>query len=103
LKDGGVLLINSKQHPLHYAEYCKRFRVFTVDASGIAVAHGLGTRATPIVNTALLGAFMRASALGSIDILLRFIESQMTKKVDVNKQVAMAAYQAVRGIEEEQQ
>lgn len=101
LHDGGILLINSKRPPSEYSDFCRRFRVFTVDASGIAVAHGLGTRATPIVNTALLGAFARVSGLGSIDILVAFIGSEMKKKIDANKQVAIAAHAAVSGIEKE--
>jgi Pyruvate/2-oxoacid:ferredoxin oxidoreductase gamma subunit len=75
--------------------------VSTVDASGIAVAHHLGTPATPIVNTALLGAFVRASGIGSIETLLQFIGSEMTKQVEVNRRVARAAYDLVCGIAKE--
>jgi len=101
LEEGGILLINSTRHPSEYVEFCRRFRVFTVDASGIAIAHGLGTSATPIVNTALLGAFARVSGLGSIEILLQFIEREMKKKVDANKRVAVAANLAVCGVVKE--
>ena len=102
LKERGVLLINSERHPSQYAEYCKHFRVFTVDASGIALQYGLGTTATPIVNTALLGAFVSASGLGSIEILTQFIDSNMKKLVDANKRAAIAAYRTVQNMEGEQ-
>ena len=43
-------------------------RVATVDANAIAVANGLGTRAVPIVNTALLGAVARVLGLELADV-----------------------------------
>lgn len=101
LAHGGILLINSRRNPSAYTEFSRSFRVYTVDASGIAVANGLGSKATPIVNTALLGAFVRVSGFGSLDILLQFIETKMKKKIDENKRVAIAAHTTVRGIAKE--
>ncbi|HEY9585874.1 MAG TPA: 2-oxoacid:acceptor oxidoreductase family protein [Candidatus Paceibacterota bacterium] len=98
LKDGGILLINSWRAPYDYAEFCRRFRVFTVDASRIAVASGLGTETTPIVNTALMGAFARVSGLGSLEVLLQFIGDEMQKKIEANQKVASMAYDAVHGV-----
>ncbi len=37
--------------------------MFTVDAGSIAVSWGLGSASNPIVNTAILGAFCRATGL----------------------------------------
>lgn len=98
LKSGGILLINSPHSPDDslFAEYAKRFSVATVDADRIAIERGLGTSATPIVNTALLGAFIRVSGQGSLPILFRFIETEIRKKVDANKSVAETAHFSVR-------
>lgn len=57
---GALILVNSKQAPAELP-YPGGLVVATVDASGIAVHHGLGSTTTPIVNTAILGAFARAS------------------------------------------
>ena len=58
LKPGGFILFNCDQAPEHYSEQerGKKFRIATVDATGIAVKNGLGSASVPIVNTALAGA-----------------------------------------------
>ncbi len=66
LRPGGLVLINSPQAPEAF-DFPPGYQVATVDASGIAVRRGLGTAAAPIVNTAILGAFARASGLLSLD------------------------------------
>lgn len=96
LKEGGILLINSAKAPQEFCAYARYARVSTVDADGIALSHGLGTAALPVVNTALLGAFARASGLCSLETLLAFIEEVMRKKTDANKLAATEAYRMVR-------
>ncbi len=59
LKPGGWILLNSPEPPEHFAADFPGYRIATVDATGIAVDNHLGTRATPIVNTTLLGAVAR--------------------------------------------
>jgi 2-oxoacid:acceptor oxidoreductase gamma subunit (pyruvate/2-ketoisovalerate family) len=61
LKPGGFVLLNCEQPPEHYAGKSEfsAFRVATVDATSIALKHGLGSRSVPIVNTALAGATAR--------------------------------------------
>ena len=56
LKGGGWILINSPESPDAFAEQFPRYRLATVDATGIARDNKLGTRSVPIVNTALVGA-----------------------------------------------
>ncbi len=96
LCDGGMILINTPKPPEYFSALSKRFAVSTVDANAIALAHGLGTRGMPIVNTALLGAFVRASGLGSIGILAEFIGREIKKKTEANKATAQEAFDAVR-------
>jgi len=52
----GWVVLNSPLPPDGFADAFPGRNVATVDASAIAVGCGLGTRALPIVNTALLGA-----------------------------------------------
>lgn len=59
LKPGGWILFNSPEPPEFWAEKFPGYRIATVDATQIAVANALGTQATPIVNTTLLGAVAR--------------------------------------------
>lgn len=92
----GTVLINTPEPPEYFSALTERFVVSTVDANRIALAHGLGTRGTPIVNTALLGAFVRVSGLGSIATLVDFIGREIRKKTEANKAAAQEAFEAVR-------
>lgn len=56
LKPDGWLVLNSPEPPEAFGGVFGGRRVATVDATSLAVANGLGTRALPIVNTTLLGA-----------------------------------------------
>jgi len=75
LKPEGWIILNSPEPPEAYAEVFAGRRVATVDATGIAVANGLGTKAVPIVNTTMLGAVAKVLGLelrdvqGAMDLL----------------------------------
>ena len=91
LKDGGLVLINSPDGPDAYAALAQRFHVATVDASGIAVAFGLGSKTQPIVNTAILGAFAAVSHLVGLESVCDAIREDVPLKPDANVQAARAA------------
>jgi 2-oxoacid:acceptor oxidoreductase gamma subunit (pyruvate/2-ketoisovalerate family) len=76
LKPGGWILLNCEKSPEHYAgqERVAAFRIATVDATAIAVKHGLGSRTVPIVNTALAGAAARLLGLNMDSVLAAFDE-----------------------------
>jgi 2-oxoacid:acceptor oxidoreductase gamma subunit (pyruvate/2-ketoisovalerate family) len=76
LKPGGWILLNCDKSPEHYArqERVAAFRIATVDATSIAVRHGLGSRAVPIVNTALAGAAARLLGMNMDSVLAAFGE-----------------------------
>jgi 2-oxoacid:acceptor oxidoreductase gamma subunit (pyruvate/2-ketoisovalerate family) len=95
LKPDGLLLVNSPKDP---SEFEKVFpgRVATVDATGIALANGLGTRATPIVNTCLLGALARAAGIVRLESVLKAIERHVPAKREENRNAAKAAADGVR-------
>lgn len=101
LVSGGLLLINTKESPADLTRYTEQFRVFTVDADALALQCGLGTRTSPIVGTAMLGAFLRASKLATIESLLDHIGKSIHKKTEANKSVARLGYDGVRAFKEE--
>ncbi|HSM61295.1 MAG TPA: 2-oxoacid:acceptor oxidoreductase family protein [Longimicrobiales bacterium] len=59
LAPGGWILLNTPEAPSAFESDFPHNRIATVDATAIAREHGLGTRAVPIVNTALAGAVAR--------------------------------------------
>ena len=95
LKEDGLLLVNSSKDPTAF-EGVFPGRVATVDATAIALANGLGTRATPIVNTCLLGALARASGIVGLESVLKAIERHVPAKREENRNAARAAAEGVR-------
>ncbi|MFW5951086.1 MAG: 2-oxoacid:acceptor oxidoreductase family protein [Gemmatimonadota bacterium] len=95
LKEGGGILINTDKPPSAYPDLTDRFRVATVDASGIATAHGIGSRSQPIVNTAILGAFATWSGLVSLENVCAAIEDEVPSRTEDNKAAAREAAEAV--------
>ena len=96
LKEGGGILINTDRPPSAYAGLAKRFRVATVDASGVATARGIGTRSQPIVNTAILGAFAAWSGMVSLDAVCAAIDDEVPARSADNRAAAREASEIVR-------
>lgn len=97
LKEGGIIVINSENSPSYFNErFKKRFRVATVDASGIAVKYRLGTRVQPIVNTAMCGAFAKATGLVSLSSVLKSIMEEAPIKKEANAEAASEAYNLLK-------
>lgn len=94
LKPGGGILINSEPGT-GFPDLAARFRVGTVDASAIAVRHGLGSKTQPIVNTAILGAFAAFSGLVSLDAVCRAIEEDVPTRPADNVAAAREAAAAL--------
>jgi len=95
LAPAGGILINSERRPEDYPDLMARFRVATVDASGIAARHGIGSRTQPIVNTAILGAFAAFSGLVSLEAVCAAIREEMPIRPDANVAAAREAASAV--------
>ena len=91
LKDGGWIIINSDKKPDHF-KYPKKFKVATIDATGIAVKHKLGTLAAPIVNTAIAGAVVKLLGLCREDSMLQAIREGVPINPDDNAAAAKEAY-----------
>ena len=96
LKPGGTILINTDGAPEDYPRLRERFRVATIDASGIAVKHGLGTKTQPIVNTAIVGAFAAEFGLISLESVRAAIDDEVPAKREANYEAAVEAHDAVR-------
>jgi 2-oxoacid:acceptor oxidoreductase gamma subunit (pyruvate/2-ketoisovalerate family) len=95
LRPKGWILINSSQPPEVFG-HLEDFQIGTVDATSIAIRYGLGSRTSPIVNTAILGAFSKVTGLVGIDSVALSIREELSAKKDENAKAAREAYQEVR-------
>jgi 2-oxoacid:acceptor oxidoreductase gamma subunit (pyruvate/2-ketoisovalerate family) len=98
LQPGGIVLVNTKEEP----EALKKElgigddqQVATVDATDIAIKHRLGSKAAPIVNSSVLGAFAKVSGLVRLDSLVESIRHNVPVKLDENSAAASEAFDAV--------
>ena len=95
LQPGGWVVVNTPEAPgaLGVPE---EYRVATVDAAAIAVRHGLGSRSQPVVNTAILGAFVRATGVVELEALLEAIDLEVPVKAGENRAAATEAFEQAR-------
>lgn len=96
LKPNGLVLINSEKDPKEYSQTFSQFRIATVDATGIAIRYRLGPKTAPIVNTAILGGFVRVSGIVSLESVSRAISEYVSVKVQENIKAMSDAYEMVR-------
>jgi 2-oxoacid:acceptor oxidoreductase gamma subunit (pyruvate/2-ketoisovalerate family) len=98
LKPVGQILLNTRADP---AKLRKRLGLSndqilsTVLATDIAIKHRLGSKAAPIVNSSVLGAFSKMSGVVSIESLVEAIRKNVPVKIDENIAAAKEAYDAV--------
>ncbi|HDO19774.1 MAG TPA: pyruvate ferredoxin oxidoreductase subunit gamma [Thermoplasmatales archaeon] len=96
LKDNGIIVINSKKSP---DDFDFDNPVATVDATSIALEHGLGSKTAPIVNTSILGAYARAMEIlqteGHVPIehVLKAVEEKAPVKAKENVEATREAYE----------
>ncbi len=94
LKPDGWIIINTPESP-ESLNIPKNFRIATVDANTIAVKHKLGKPTAPIVNTAILGAFVRATELLNLESLIQAIRNGVPVAPDANAAAAEEAFNSV--------
>ncbi len=97
LKRGGTILVNTFS-PLSTFNFPEDYTAAAVDAAGIAVRHGLGTKSMPIVNSSILGAFARFSGVVGIDAIVEAIREGVPLKQDENAAAALEAFEAVETV-----
>lgn len=89
LPEGGSILINTSKDPTELG-IRGNYKVCTMDATTIANE----IFGKPIVNTAILGAFVKASGLVTLESLKKAIDQKFTGKIaELNKQVVEKASQ----------
>lgn len=93
LKNGGSLLINTHKTPGEI-NLSDQYKVSCVNASKIAADHGLGSITSPIVNTAICGAFAKSSGLVGIDSVCEAIKAEVPIKPEKNSDAARLAYES---------
>ncbi len=91
LKPKGWVIVNCN-HQDKRLGVPEDFRLAVVDASGIAAMNRLGSTSIPIVNTAILGAFARATGLVGIDSVVAAIGESVPVKAQENVHAARQAY-----------
>jgi 2-oxoacid:acceptor oxidoreductase gamma subunit (pyruvate/2-ketoisovalerate family) len=95
VKPDGAVLVNSPGQP-EDLDQLKAYRAATVDASSIALKHGLGSPASPIVNTAILGAFARFSEIVSCESVIESIKELIKRKTEQNIAALKESYDNLR-------
>lgn len=94
LKPQGMILANWEGGPQELPLAFKGTRA-TVDATSIALSLGLGNRATPLVNTAMVGALSRLLGFPEMDSLVSAIHEEVPQKAEENCEAARRAYRSV--------
>ena len=94
MQEPRIVIVNSTRTPedMELEEY----RVATVDATGIALQHGLGSKVAPIVNTVLVGAFATATGEIGLDSILESIPGQVPIKARENADACKMAAEQVK-------
>ena len=97
LKNNGLLIVNFPN--IKFPIESKNFQVFIVDATNIALKLSLTVAGFPIVNTPMLGAFVKASKLISLDNMIKAIHDMWPIKfLDKNIAAIKKAYSETRRI-----
>jgi pyruvate ferredoxin oxidoreductase gamma subunit/2-oxoisovalerate ferredoxin oxidoreductase gamma subunit len=96
LKSGGTVIINTKKDPSEFD--FGDATVYTIDSTGIAVENRLGTKTNPIVNTAIIGAFVRTTGTISLEAAEKAVYELSPAKRDENVAAMKAAYERVKGV-----
>ena len=98
LKAGGLILLNTRSNPDKLRTnlgLSADHKLATVKATDIAIKHKLGSKTAPIVNSALLGAFAKASGVVRIESLLEAVKNNVPVRVEENALAAREAYDSV--------
>lgn len=92
LQKDGFIVINSKKKPTDVGIEAADSHVATVDATGIALKNRLGSKVSPIVNTAILGSFAKVSGFVKLQSVLEAIAEEVPVKPEENVKAAEEAF-----------
>jgi len=90
LKKEGWLVLNTEQLPENF-RHLGLFKIATIDATGIAIRHKLGSETSPIVNTTILGAIASIGVVKK-DSLIKAMSEKIEKKFGDNAAACEDAY-----------
>jgi 2-oxoacid:acceptor oxidoreductase gamma subunit (pyruvate/2-ketoisovalerate family) len=97
IKPGGWIVANAAETP-DLSGQSGDFHLACGDANEIAIDHGLGSRQSAIVNTAILGAFAKTTNSVSLDSVLATIGQFVPIKPEENAHATRVAYDSVREV-----
>ncbi|MBI4669026.1 MAG: 2-oxoacid:acceptor oxidoreductase family protein [Elusimicrobia bacterium] len=72
------------------------WKIFGVEASGLAASLGIGSASSPVANTAMAGAFARATGIVSLDSIIEAMHESFGAEAAKNIEAAKQAYEKVR-------
>jgi pyruvate ferredoxin oxidoreductase gamma subunit/2-oxoisovalerate ferredoxin oxidoreductase gamma subunit len=94
LKLGGTFLLNTGKRPEELSEFDK-FRVATVNATEIALKHGIEVGGIPVVNTAILGAIPKLVSRVTLEAIIQAIKDRFKgEQGEINAKATREAYKA---------
>jgi len=96
LKEGGWIIVNSNKNP-EEMKFDGNYRIATVPATKIALKHRLGSQASPIVNTAILGGVVKILGLFKLETLTETVKDLVPIKEDENVAATMEAFELTKG------
>jgi pyruvate ferredoxin oxidoreductase gamma subunit/2-oxoisovalerate ferredoxin oxidoreductase gamma subunit len=85
LKKDGIILINTRKKPEEF-DFSKKFKVATVDATGVALKHEILVGGIPVVNTPILGAIPKIMSQVTLDSIQEVVKSKWKSELG-NKNV----------------
>lgn len=102
--ESGLLIFNTTNSPdeisqelrsgkYGYSLTTQNYSLFTVDATGIA----LEIMGKAITNTAMMGAFARATGLVKMESVTHVLKEKFENRADINIRMAMKAYEDLKG------
>ena len=96
IKDSGIILINTQKNKegLKF-KVNKKAKLYTINATDIALGFNLGSKTAPIVNTSMLGAFIKIAKIVTLDSLLESIQENINVKKTENINAAKKAYENI--------
>lgn len=92
LRPEGAVLINTDRHPDDFTDLPNQ--VYTVPATRISLALGLGSKSLPIVNAAMIGAIMRILD-ADLAVARELIRQNVPARPEDNAESARRAYEQV--------
>jgi 2-oxoacid:acceptor oxidoreductase gamma subunit (pyruvate/2-ketoisovalerate family) len=96
LVENGLLLVNTSKSSEELRKLLGRtINLAIINATEIALKYTLGTRVAPIVNTAVVGAFAKASKIVKLESVLEAIKDTAPSKKEENIKAAKEAYEKV--------